>query len=164
MAWHAFYTLRTNERVKKSPSVTDLVFCPFYLSCIPGNYCTIVVYLISRAVFYGAQNRRSEPSRVWFISRPVFPDSEWLSGRSKSGLYCTFKERVACREGCSHPWSSHEVHDDTWPIAASACCISRGHVALKPLLVARHGPFRGTAFLWSHTGELSECTSSDFRV
>ena len=39
--------------------------------------------------------------------------------------------------------------------AATACCISQGHVAQGPLLVARHEPFQGTAFLWSLTRELS---------
>ena len=48
----------------------------------------------------------------------------------------------------------HTTNIICWSVR-TACCITYGHVAQGPRLVSGHGPFRGTAFLWSLTRELS---------
>ena len=139
---------------------------------------------ILRTLFYGAQNRRFEPSRFWFsflasISLRIEArfSATFRSLRIGIVLYVRLlcriiwnKERVACS------WKRYRLVEKgaltlvnisrssrchitniifRSAAAATACCIGKGHVAQGPRLVSGHGPFRGTAFLSSLTRELS---------
>ena len=90
-------------------------------------------------LFYGAQNRRSEPSRfsiMFFISRPVFALNHNCFVCPELYL-CLYKRDgkaiQACRDKSSHPCHITKLtmtHDQyrwlIWAAAATACCINRG--------------------------------------
>ena len=123
---------------------------------------------ILRTLFYGAQNRRSEPSRFWFsfLASISLRIGIVLYARLLCQIIIWNKERVACSWKCyrlvekgdltlviisrSSRW--HTTNIICWSAAAAtACCISKGHVAQGPRLVSGHGPLWGQLFLWSLT-------------
>ena len=57
---------------------------------------------VSDRILWGSKSSIWTISILIFISRPIFAQNR--------GSY-------RCREGCSHPWSSHETNDVTWPIS-----------------------------------------------
>ena len=139
---------------------------------------------ILRTLFYGAQNRRFEPSRFWFsflasISLRIEArfSATFRSLRIGIVLYVRLlcliiwnKERVACswkryrlEKGAltlviiSRSSRCHITNIIFWSAAAAtACCISKGHVAQGPRLVSGHGPLWETVFFVKpHKRELS---------
>ena len=141
------------------------------------------IWRISFSPVSGAQNRRSEPSRLWFSflgpSSLRIEARFWATFRSlKIGivwyvrLLCLIiwnKERVACclkryrliEKGAltlGHLTKLIMTHDQYNLLIGGSCdCLLHQQGACGPgaTSVAGQGPFRGTAFLSSLTRELS---------
>ena len=72
---------------------------------------------------------------------------------NKQNVACSLKSYRLLEKGAltlvisrSSRW--HTTNIICWSAAApTACCISKGHAAQGPRVVARHGPFRGTVFV-----------------
>ena len=122
---------------------------------------------ILRTLYYGAQNRRSEPSRFWFsflasislrIGIELYVRLLCLIIWNKERLACSWKRYRLVEKGdltlviISRSSRWHTTNIICWSAAAAtACCISKGH----HVLCLDMGPFEEQLFLWSLTRELS---------